>query len=201
MIRRKSPEADLKRTYGKVLLRAIGLSALLHLGLFVLNPHFEFKTVPHARKPTVVEIESVPQTRQSLPHSFLSPVRIAAIPADTLPRRHLGPDRPEPIAQFALEEEEEAVDFWMLEKRPLVQKRVLPQYPDSARQALVEGRIYVRLLLDQTGHVERIAQITGPEIFHRVAAEAARQWEFTPAVQNDRPVKVWISLPFTFELE
>ncbi|MBQ42259.1 MAG: energy transducer TonB, partial [Gemmatimonadetes bacterium] len=37
--------------------------------------------------------------------------------------------------------------------------------------------------------------------FHRAATTAVRQWEFTPAVQNDRTVKVWINLPFVFELE
>ena len=26
-------------------------------------------------------------------------------------------------------------------------------------------------------------------------------WEFDPAIQNDKPVKVWVSLPFTFQLK
>ena len=37
--------------------------------------------------------------------------------------------------------------------------------------------------------------------FREAAATAARQWEFVPAIQNDRPVRVWVDVPFRFELE
>ena len=48
------------------------------------------------------------------------------------------------------------------------------------------------------GKVEKIGEVTGPEVFHEVAKAAALQWEFTPAIQNDRPVKVWVAIPFNF---
>jgi outer membrane biosynthesis protein TonB len=56
-------------------------------------------------------------------------------------------------------------------------------------------------LVGTTGKVERIDRIEGPVAFHVVVGNAARQWRFTPAVQNDEMVRVWVNLPFVFELE
>jgi protein TonB len=103
------------------------------------------------------------------------------------------PSPPEPA--------EETVELWMVEQPPTVTRRVLPDYPDSARAALAEGRVYVRLLVGADGRVVRIGRIAGPGVFHAAAAAAARQWEFVPAIQNDRPVRVWVDVPFRFELE
>ena len=50
------------------------------------------------------------------------------------------------------------------------------------------------------GKVKQIGKITGSDVFHEAAKAAAQKWEFEPAMQNDKPVKVWVSLPFTFKL-
>jgi protein TonB len=105
------------------------------------------------------------------------------------------------VAPVESDGEEKAVEFWMLEQQPLVIKRVLPVYPEWARKAMVEGRVEVRLLLDRSGRVERVVEATGPDSLQAAAIEAARQWVFAPATQNGHPVKVWVNLPFTFQLE
>lgn len=200
MIRRKHPEADLKRTYRKALSNGIGLSVLLHLLLFAMTPAIEFEVAPRPRVPVVIKLEQIPATRQSS-HPPLPLYRLSAeVVVDTLPRPRATPP-PEVITTFSLEEEEEGVEFWMLEKKPRVLKRVLPEYPARARQGLIEGKVVIRILVDQEGRVERVDRISGPQIFRSVAAEAARQWQFTPAIQNDQAVKVWVSLPFAFRLE
>jgi len=201
MIRRKRPEADLKRTYRRVLSRSMGLSFLLHLAVFVFSPTLEFQHASRSREPIVIKLEAIPETRQHipLPLPLLYPAQQGRV--DTFPRRHRLQTPSEVVTEFALEEEDEVVEFWMVEKRPRVLRQVLPEYPDSARQALIEGRVFVRILVDRQGRVARVGRITGPRIFHQAAAAAAWQWEFTPAVQNDRTVRVWVSLPFTFQLE
>ena len=45
-----------------------------------------------------------------------------------------------------------------------------------------------------------IGKVHGNEVFHAEAKKAAAKWTFTPAIQNDKPVKVWVSLPFRFIL-
>ena len=105
------------------------------------------------------------------------------------------------VTEFPLEVEEEVAELWMVEREPKVVRKVLPVYPDSARMALIEGKVFARVLVGRERRVEHIDRISGPLVFHREVASAARAWEFTPAVQNDRAVKVWVSLPFAFELE
>ena len=105
------------------------------------------------------------------------------------------------VTEFPLEEEVEAAELWMVEQPPKVLKKILPVYPDSARRALMEGKVFARVLVGREGRVEHIDRIEGPQVFQRAVAQAAKAWEFSPAVQNDRAVPVWVSLPFVFELE
>jgi len=201
MIRAKRPEADLRHSYRRVLSRSLGLSALLHLGLFSIDPTVEIEPAPMRREVIIVELEAAPETRQPIPPPLLQPEITVVAPADTVPRLPVDIAPPEVITEFAPESDEEVAEFWMLEKRPRVLKRVLPEYPVAARQALIEGKVFVRILLDRQGRVRRMGQITGPAVFHPAAMAAARQWEFTPAIQNDQAVRVWVSLPFNFQLE
>ncbi len=103
--------------------------------------------------------------------------------------------------QAALEEEEEIVELWRVEKKPRLTKRVKPKYPPTAQKANITGKVFVEALVGKDGKVEQIGEITGPKVFHEVAKAAALQSEFTPAMNNYMPVKVWISLPFTFRLK
>jgi protein TonB len=179
--------------------RCLVLSALLHLIPLAMNPKVTIRPRERlvVRSPLVL-LERVPSDRPGLP-------ALSGLPARALPPKADSPPRPQPqpvvLTANTAEGEEKTVEFWMLEQQPLVLKRVLPVYPEAARAAMVEGRVEVRLLLDRSGRVERVVQVTGPEGLRAAAAEAACQWVFAPATQNGQPVKVWVSLPFTFRLE
>ena len=98
------------------------------------------------------------------------------------------------------EEEEEIVEIWRVEKQPVPLKQVVPEYPEIARKAGITGQVVVEVLVNKEGTVEAIGKIIGNEIFHEAARKAALLWTFSPAIQNDKPVKVWVSLPFKFQL-
>ena len=105
------------------------------------------------------------------------------------------------ILDFRLKEEveeEEIVELWRVEKKPVIIKKVKPEYPATAQEDDITGKVFVTALVGKDGKVEQIGKITGPKVFHEVARAAALQSEFTPAMRNDRPVEVWVSLPFTF---
>ena len=105
------------------------------------------------------------------------------------------------ILDFRLKEEvkeEQIVELWRVEKKPVIIKKVKPEYPATAQEDNITGKVFVTALVGKDGKVEQIGKITGPKVFHEVARAAALQSEFTPAMKNDRPVEVWISLPFTF---
>ena len=69
------------------------------------------------------------------------------------------------------------------------------------RDAATEGKVVVEVVISVTGKVIELGKVTGPEVFHQAAKQAARQWEFSPAQLNAEPVRVRVALPFRFPLE
>ena len=200
MIRLKSKDADLKRTYARDLWASVGFAVLLLAAVVAIDPQIVFDASRPMKRPVTIELELVPETEMRLPLPPPPVRRIEPVAYAPPVREHKLPP-PVVVTEFPLEEEVEAAELWMVEQPPRVLKKVMPAYPDSARRALVEGKVFVRVLVGREGRVEHIDRIEGPQVFHRVVAQAAKAWEFSPAVQNDRAVPVWVSLPFVFELE
>ena len=201
MIRLKSKDADLKRTYARDLWASAGLAVLLLAVVVTIDPQIAFDASRPVQRPVTIELELVPETEMRLP--LPPPVRriepVAYVRTRPVREHKLPP--PVVVTEFPLEEEVEAAELWMVEQPPRVLKKILPVYPDSARKALVEGKVFARVLVGRKGRVEHIDRIEGPQVFLGAVAQAAKAWEFSPAVQNDRAVPVWVSLPFVFELE
>ena len=199
MIRLKSKDADLKRTYVRDLWVSAGFAVLLLAVVVTIDPQIAFDARRPVQRPVTIELELVPETEMRLP--LPPPVRRIEPVAYAPPVREHKLPPPVVVTEFPLEAEVEAAELWMVEQPPRVLKRVLPVYPDSARKALVEGKVFARVLVGRKGRVEHIDRIEGPQVFLGAVAQAAKAWEFSPAVQNDRAVPVWVSLPFVFELE
>ena len=96
--------------------------------------------------------------------------------------------------------EDEFVEIWKVEKKPELVKKAAPEYPAEARAAGLEGVVFLKLLVGENGKVLQAEVLKGEEVFRKAALEAAYRFVFTPAIQNDRPVKVWMSLPIRFDL-
>ncbi len=94
-----------------------------------------------------------------------------------------------------------AIDFYAVEIKPKVIKRVEPEYPDVARRAGLEGDVFVLLVVDENGNVisAQIVKSTNP-IFNDAALKAVKQWKFKPGYQRDKPVKVRLMQPIHFRL-
>lgn len=77
------------------------------------------------------------------------------------------------------------------------------RYPDQAREAGIEGKVFVRFVVNEDG------DITGTEVMRGIGGgcdeEAMRvvnampKWR--PGKQNGHPVKVYFTLPIVFELD
>ena len=219
MIRGKSPEANLKRTYGKVLWICIGISTVANLAFIFLMPKLGAKAYKAPPQPIIIELEEIPETRQERkpPPPPRPAVPIATddtnVPDDvTIEITDLDLDLDDLVPPAPLEdveeeveleeEEEEVVDIWSVETPPKETKTVVPEYPEIARKAGLTGLIVVVVQLDKQGKVEKILQVIGePKVFHESAKAAAKQWEFTSAIQNDKPVRVRVQIPFKFQLE
>ncbi|MCY3554576.1 MAG: energy transducer TonB [Gemmatimonadetes bacterium] len=79
--------------------------------------------------------------------------------------------------------------------------QVQPEYPELARKAGIEGRVYIKILVDKEGKVRDALLVRGIGAgLDESALEAVRQWVYTPAIQNNRPVAVWVAQPVDFKL-
>ncbi len=98
-------------------------------------------------------------------------------------------------------EDDPAIDaFVPYQTPPVAIKRMEPVYPELARKAGMMGKVWVKVLVDKEGRIKRAVVMKGEEMFHEGAIAAAQQWVFKPAIQQDRPVAVWVVIPFEFKL-
>ena len=106
------------------------------------------------------------------------------------------------ISEDALlfEDEPDIDDFVPYQVAPVIIKRVEPLYPELARKAGVQGKVWVKVLIDKEGKVKKAVIMQGLEIFHEAATNAVLQWVFKPAIQQDRPIAVWMAIPISFKL-
>jgi protein TonB len=77
-----------------------------------------------------------------------------------------------------------------------------PVYPESARSEGREGRVLLRVLVDDQGRTKRVEvnDSSGSEALDRAAAEAIKRWRFIPARYGDKTVESWIRVPIDFSL-
>ncbi|MEO0139979.1 MAG: TonB family protein [candidate division WOR-3 bacterium] len=92
---------------------------------------------------------------------------------------------------------------YAVEIPPEITAFVTPEYPEVARQAGIEGRVVVQVVVDENGRVipgtERILTSTN-EVFNEPALVAAMACTFKPGQMGDRKVKVRVNIPFAFRL-
>ena len=78
---------------------------------------------------------------------------------------------------------------------------VNPKYPDTAKQAKVEGTVVVRVRVDEEGKVyEAVTCSCGPELLRQVSVDAANQTRFSPTLLSGKPVKVTGILVYVFKV-
>jgi protein TonB len=104
-----------------------------------------------------------------------------------------------------VEKEKTVYSEFEVEKPPecvnLGQVRTSMKYPELALEGGIEGRVTIKVLVSESGDVIKVGSVTGEYVFHEEVKEKAKDLQFTPGLQNGRPVKVWVSVPFVFRLK
>ena len=74
-------------------------------------------------------------------------------------------------------------------------------YPESAREAGGEGRVFVHFVVNEQGDVQDVvvAQGVGSGLDEE-AVRVLKGVKFTPGMQDGKPVKVRMAIPITFKL-
>jgi periplasmic protein TonB len=218
MVKRKKPDADL-RNYHAILFE-VGL--VMALIIFIVLTRIDLRVAADREfvlmEREVVTMEEIVQTRQieTPPPPPRPPVPVV-VPNDVIiddiqihinaefdPGARLAlPPRPE----RAEEVEPEEGFFVVVEQMPeliggLVELQRQVRYPEMARRAGIEGRVYVQFIVNEQGDVEDPKVIRG--IGGGADEEALRvvsQAKFRPGMQRGRPVRVQYMLPIFFRLQ
>jgi TonB family protein len=78
-------------------------------------------------------------------------------------------------------------------------QRPLPPFPVVAVKARIRGRVWVEMVISESGHVICARATQLPFGIREAALAAARQWKFTPYEIDGRPVRVTSEVLFHFE--
>jgi TonB family protein len=78
--------------------------------------------------------------------------------------------------------------------------KFLPEYPQSARRAGMQGTVVLDAIVGAQGDVEQVKLISGPEALAQPAMEAVRWWRYQPYLANGRPVAIETTVQLDFRL-
>jgi protein TonB len=95
-----------------------------------------------------------------------------------------------------------AYDANSVDERPSVLRGAMPEYPPKARRMHQEGRVLVRVVVDEQGSpVNVLVQEAAPAgVFDQAALSAAKRFRFLPGKIAGRRVMTAVLIPFEFTL-
>jgi protein TonB len=89
-------------------------------------------------------------------------------------------------------------EFVYYEDEPVPVTQVTPKYPEFARDAQIQGRVVLHVLVGKDGRVKNVKVIRSVKGLDEAAVAAIKQWVFKPALSNNKPVAVWVEVPMDF---
>jgi TonB family protein len=89
-----------------------------------------------------------------------------------------------------------------LKNRDDVGRALEREYPPLLRDAGVGGKVEVWVRISEAGKVEdvQIHQSSGHPALDEAAIKVGQVMDFTPAMNRDKQVPVWVSIPITFQV-
>lgn len=87
-----------------------------------------------------------------------------------------------------------------VDEMPSVQKTFTPDYPALARDAAVEGKVVLWVLVGTDGAVQEVRVHRSIPMLDEAARDAVERWRFKPAFSNGHAVRVWVAVPVSFRL-
>ena len=93
--------------------------------------------------------------------------------------------------------------FWArVDEVPKILSRSRVEYPDWARKKRITGHVLLRFGLTEHGEILNIHVIESnpPGVFDEVAIASVKNWKFSPARKEGKPVPYLVNLPMPFVL-
>jgi len=219
MALRKEEGANLRNWYR--LFIEVGL--VLSLGILIVAFQLDYQPKDsfqvNLQEQETVEMEEIQQTEQETkpPPPPKPPVPVEVPDNATIDNEDvdfdaslnldekLNTDQGPPPSEDKEEEEDEI--FVVVENQPKLKggMRALQEevdYPDFAKKAGIEGRVFVQFVVDENGNVQDPRVTRGVhKLLNQEAIRAVKKMKFEPGRQRGQPVKVQMSLPVSFQLQ
>jgi TonB family protein len=144
-------------------------------------------------EPAIVEAEATPEA-----------VEVEAVPeAVEMNTEEQAPEETEPQSKKVYNSVEQMPEFPGGQEGLMRYLQQNVQYPPTAVQNNVQGRVIVQFIIDETGQVGDVEVVRS--VSEEVDAEAVRviksMPKFEPGRQNGEPVAVWYTLPIAFKMQ
>lgn len=203
-----------KRSFPARLWGSMLVATLLHLAVFALWPTMTAPVLGDVGADDLEVVVFPPLELPEPPAPIAKPVPptdpSVELPDEATIAPTVWPDRTElPPPPPAVEEgRDRRRERWVpVEVQPElrnleeVRRALLREYPASYREAGIGATVVVELHLDRDGSILEtgIAVSSGHDAFDRAALRVARLCRFSPAMNRDRPVAVWVTVPMVFE--
>ena len=213
----KSPKADLRAHYKKTFEYSLIISLVFLIVAFKFFPNVQEKKVALEGPQELINMEDIQQTRQENrpPPPPKPPIPIEAPSEDVLQDIEIQSTELDVNANVAAppppeetkKTEEEPQYFVAVEDMPepiggiaAIQSKIV--YPEIAKRAGVEGKVYVKAFVDEKGNVTKVEVQKGIGAgCDEAAMKAVKETKFKPGKQRGKPVRVQVSIPVVFRLQ
>jgi len=184
-----------KKSYANWFWGSIIVATVLHFGVFYFWPDMEAEDVSYAAE-ELENIELPPEVEiPPPPDAIARPATPVVTSAEVSEDITIAPTTFEdnPVEDLPPPPEET--------NRSEVARALEREYPPLLRDAGIGGRVVVWFFINEEGVVENteINESSGQDALDQAALRVAEVMEFTPALNRDEQVPVWISLPITFQ--
>jgi protein TonB len=158
------------------------------------------KPRPRPAPPKVIPIEKPPEADPAtaeieLPEGPPAPPDAPEVVASLIPAppaEEPGPAPAPPVRRGPIHLPEEAVPPEALDGN------ITPDYPAEARASGREGQVILKIVVGESGSVEKVELMRGEEPFASAALQAVRRWRYSPALVDGVPTAVYriVKIPF-----
>jgi len=213
----KSPKADLRRQYKKIMEISLIISLALLIFAFKFFPDIKESKVIEQAPQQLINLQDIQQTTQETrPPPPPKPEIPIAVPSEdvlndiTLQSTELNQNAnvaPPPPPKEEKKTDEEPQYFVAVENMPepiggiaAIQSKIV--YPEIAKRAGVEGTVYIKAYVDKKGNVTKAVVLKGIGAgCDKEALKAVEETKFNPGSQRGKPVNVMVSIPVVFRLQ
>jgi periplasmic protein TonB len=205
-----------KRGFGDWFWYSLAMAAVIHLVMFAFWPEMTAADMSGSSEelvsielPPEIDIPPPPEqiARPATPvvssaeiddDITIAPTTFESNPIENLP--------PPPTASGAGDDISRAPTFTPMTVRPELQntreiQRALERnYPPLLRDAGIGGTPVVWFFIDENGRVLRtqLSRSSGYDALDAAAIQVANQMQFSPALNRDKRVQVWVEIPIVF---